>query len=575
MFFSSPVWASEYVELVGISKKSYKDFIYESLKPLEAKLKTYKKRIKILARPLSSINPNICNIATNEKQIYWGYAIPKKNTIVINNKLFPFIDKDREINCYHKSMQKQIKASIYHELSHILKTLDNRKGQNNLNTLGFFKKPNRKARQHKTSRRYPEIKRTLKNKNTGGLRSPDFYEYTNINEFYAVNFEYFMLDPEYKCRRPELYQLFEKDFGLSPTVDCETNKYIVLNDRKESKIKLDAANIKSIHYLLAGESESIASQFGHSMILFEYCKTPDCNKIEKFAMEFTGFTEGPGYSISKGLFGGYSLNLSFSSFDSVIMKYNYLEDRDFKTFALNLSPREKERFLNITLRYYWEFTGDYYFLSSNCATELLKIIQFTYDDKVFYKESIISPNGLRDLLLKHSYTSPQKIKFFPSLTERLRVCSRHFFSTDDYIRLPAQTRQTIIEKNFDEIGFNCFYALEQLAHVQENKKLNSLYNTKIVKSKNKELKQKLKMFYQLEKPILYGIKPIGSYGIPTHNDNSTEYQLAITKEKHKKLEESILELTGFANAWTDLENLYKSNLRSILNLYNKEKTEEP
>jgi hypothetical protein len=36
-------------------------------------------------------------------------------------------------------------------------------------------------------------------------RSPDRYELTSPVEFVAVNLEYFLLDPDYACRRPALY----------------------------------------------------------------------------------------------------------------------------------------------------------------------------------------------------------------------------------------------------------------------------------------------------------------------------------------------------------------------------------
>src|SRR5690606_26935052 len=54
-------------------------------------------------------------------------------------------------------------------------------------------------------------------------RSPDPYELVNPREFVAVNFEYFLLDPEYGCRRPALDRHFRQHFGWQPAgrADCE------------------------------------------------------------------------------------------------------------------------------------------------------------------------------------------------------------------------------------------------------------------------------------------------------------------------------------------------------------------
>ncbi|HWU44490.1 MAG TPA: hypothetical protein VN132_13660, partial [Bdellovibrio sp.] len=43
-------------------------------------------------------------------------------------------------------------------------------------------------------------------------RSPDPYEMRSPREMFAVNMEYFLTDPEYKCRRPSLYRVLSKHF---------------------------------------------------------------------------------------------------------------------------------------------------------------------------------------------------------------------------------------------------------------------------------------------------------------------------------------------------------------------------
>src|SRR5690606_5781586 len=47
-------------------------------------------------------------------------------------------------------------------------------------------------------------------------RSPDPYELSNPREFVAVNFEYFLLDPSYACRRPSLARYLREHFDWAP-----------------------------------------------------------------------------------------------------------------------------------------------------------------------------------------------------------------------------------------------------------------------------------------------------------------------------------------------------------------------
>jgi len=59
-------------------------------------------------------------------------------------------------------------------------------------------------------------------------RSPDRYELTSPVEFVAVNLEYFLLDPAYVCRRPDLHGYFAAHFGSVPPPDDCAPDYVVL-----------------------------------------------------------------------------------------------------------------------------------------------------------------------------------------------------------------------------------------------------------------------------------------------------------------------------------------------------------
>ncbi|MGE3757459.1 MAG: hypothetical protein AB7H97_06875, partial [Pseudobdellovibrionaceae bacterium] len=119
-------------------------------------------------------------------------------------------------------------------------------------------------------------------------RNPDPYELADPEEALAVNFEFFIMDPNYKCRRPVHYEYYKKQFAHEPfkNQSCEIYREVSL-DSESTKAqimglqKLTTENLYSIDYLYADSAKAIMSRWGHAMYRLVYCKPgrplgPDC-----------------------------------------------------------------------------------------------------------------------------------------------------------------------------------------------------------------------------------------------------------------------------------------------------------
>lgn len=110
---------------------------------------------------------------------------------------------DRELtDCPHSSVSTLLKATIINELAHMYDhKMKNSKDAEFLNIAGRYKNG--------------LIFKRRKNLNEDQGRSPDPYEFKSGAESFAVNMEHFLLDPNYKCRRPTFYEYYSKKLNFS------------------------------------------------------------------------------------------------------------------------------------------------------------------------------------------------------------------------------------------------------------------------------------------------------------------------------------------------------------------------
>jgi hypothetical protein len=373
--------------------------------------------IKIKTFANSEKMPDICesNNPADAKFVYGEYE-KLSNSLIISTGVLSEIEKgsknSKKISCQHKNLYEQAIATIIHELTHA------------------YDYQNKKPSQQAEFKDIAGFKRSLffdKNQNKTPLRSMDDYELKSPEEAFAVNMEYFSLDPEFACRRPVMFNYLKNLFGEDPHKNrsCEVN-YTVMVSSTVGLIPadLDPSRVYRIDYLLASKGDSLVSGFGHSMFRIIVCAPPyidsltgrsvpatpfgkECLKDEAFHIvpSFRANSEGAALDYVKGVFGGYPSMLFMLNIQDVIKEYNGDEMRDLISYPLKLSAKEKKDFISRLLQEHWDYRGSYKFITNNCAVESLKTLNSIIRNKPKIKpDSILptlTPNGMLDVLVQH------------------------------------------------------------------------------------------------------------------------------------------------------------------------------
>lgn len=255
-------------------------------------------------------------------------------------------------------------------------------------------------------------------------RSPDDYEKTDSQEFFAVNIEHFLLDPEYACRRPTMYRYLslELQHRPFPQVTCTSNLAYVIPSYVDGKPPLrtmDLRRLYQVHYLLAGAGEGPISAFGHSMYRLVFCAPhrtsvgPECLQDinDHIVISFAAFVNDFRISSFGGMIGAYPSRLFFVPMSNIITEYTKSELRSLKSLPLSFSPVEAANFVKSAVEMHWSFEGDYYFLFKNCATESFFLLQST-----LWKQNLVSlnppktPKGFEQWLYRKGLSTPEYMK---------------------------------------------------------------------------------------------------------------------------------------------------------------------
>lgn len=237
------------------------------------------------------------------------------------------------------------------------------------------------------------------------LRSPDRYELASPREFVAVNLEYFLLDPQYACRRPALHRYFREHFQWAPFNEACPSSYVYLNAGRDfvasPLAELDPARVYQIDYLLAEANDQIASQWGHSMLRLVVCAPgrPPSDQCRldldhHLVLSYRAFVEDVQLSSWDGLTGVYPSRLFVLPLAQIIEEYTKLELRALSSIPLTLSPEEIAQLIEQTAQSHWAYDGQYYFISNNCAVETLNLLRRALPSRRLDALSNITPTGL-------------------------------------------------------------------------------------------------------------------------------------------------------------------------------------
>lgn len=252
-------------------------------------------------------------------------------------------------------------------------------------------------------------------------RNPDAYELSNPREFVAVNMEYFLLDPDYACRRPSLYRYFSEHFAWQPYRKTCAADFPILNAGRDFAhtplLRLDPERILEVDYLFAEANQDWASRWGHSMLRLIICapgrpRGPDCrlDLNQHLVLSFRAFVDDVQLSSWRGLTGEYPSRLFVLPLDQVIDEYTKMELRGLTSVPLRLSRAEIRAFVERSAELHWSYDGNYYFLSNNCAVETLSLLRGGVDRQELSRLETIMPNGLLELLLAHGLADADKLK---------------------------------------------------------------------------------------------------------------------------------------------------------------------
>ncbi len=380
--------------------------------------------------------------------------------------------------------------------------------------------------------------RSLENKHSKVNHSPDIYEYQDIKENFAVNFQFFLLDPEYKCRRPVQYEFLSKELNHIPFAGVNCNDIVRVPILIDGKIKIQTINkahIRDVYYLFAGEAESMMSRWGHSMFRFTVCP-PDLSdmrcKIDKrynYVLNFTGFIPGLDIDMVDGLIGNYDSVVSISKLEDTIPQYTINEERNLYSFPMDLNSKEKERFINLAIQRVWNYIGTYKFISNNCATESLDFLKGIVWDNDFQNLKVSTPLGLKEVMdevgmirdFKEDEFKAQKRQhhFFPSNAQMVNFATNKI---EKYLN-GKKLESVQIEELLSSISHD--QRLAWNLTILEGQKAKTM-NEALLKKKINYLKKKAESDPALAKKVklLYAdhvktvVRNRTSYGIPLDTD---------------------------------------------------------
>jgi len=316
------------------------------------------------------------------------------------------------------------------------------------------------------------------------LRSVDPYEWKNPEENFAVNLEYFLLDPEYKCRKSVLYKIYSFLLNIEPFkyLVCQSSHLVfVAPDISTSKgyfYNIDFSRVYAIHYLFAGEGPELFSRFGHSMLRLVICSPQrkvidekclndiDQHLVVSFRASIMDFKT----EMLKGLNGSYPSVEYISSLSSIISEYTKGELRWLKSLPLILNKKEKASLLETIIETHWTYEGRYKFLTNNCADETLQLLKrgLPFNEKIqeltisrpdsLYKD--LKGSGIGDASFLENRTSAiQNGYFYPSMQshydESIKILVENNLLEKDknsnyYFSLSAADRNKLISKALED-----------------------------------------------------------------------------------------------------------------------------
>jgi hypothetical protein len=401
---------------------------------------------QLLDEAMAALPPRMVERLDRDVRVRWHdglvhdvYGSAGGNLVLLNRRLLPALTDGsaatQRTERPHGTVRQEMLATLIHEVTHLydrarLWNPDEHRQlafcSQRANSLGLVGLPD--SCRGQTERRFtlsddPRLldlagwpqrvgrRGERERENAQQARSPDSYELTNPLEFVAVNLEYFLLDPDYACRRPSLHRYFRDHFNWQPAHvgNCGSGLPVLNAGHDFARtplVELDPERVYSVDYLFAEANDAWVSRWGHSMLRLVVCapgrpRGPDCrlDLDHHLVLSFRAFVGDVQLSSWDGLTGVYPSRLFVLPLGQVIDEYTKIELRSLASIPLKLQRDEVKQLVARSAEMHWSYDGDYYFLSNNCAVETLKLLRSgTARPELTALDSIL-PSGLLEILI--------------------------------------------------------------------------------------------------------------------------------------------------------------------------------
>lgn len=425
------------------------------------------------------------------KRSIWG------GTIYIDNKILAYLmsgqDLKLKIPCSHDTIQRFITAVLIHETAHEydvkkqIKHDDKFMSPSSTSTFSrLISWSDKRQKVSIQSQRY----------------FPDNYAKVSNFEAFASLFEFYILDENFFCRRPDLAHYFDQLFNQTSSTQCKAIDFIYLEDTGK-KITLNGSTIRSVRIVYAQPGQELMSKWGHAQIELVVCENTQISNTECDQDLRNHLSIGYGPNISnlesnlfKFVFGGFGIRLYATTFFETLQNYRHNEIRDVWSYPLRISDSEKQTLAENLLVDYWSYEGDYFALSENCATNILLLLERSLNnaDDLNILLPIVPKTLIENLIVIGRVTfEKSQVRIYPSILYDLNksislLTSAHIINGVSLEQLLTQStaenraayayRIRLLPEKERKVLMAALYIIEnhiegQLAHKEYNRIYNS------------------------------------------------------------------------------------------------------
>lgn len=377
-------------------------------------------------------------------------------------------------------------------------------------------------------------------------RSLNPEEFQSPAAAFAINYEFFKKDPEYKCRRPSYYKYFSKLLKTSPhaEVACQMNQQVTLISESANGTSpmltrtIDPARIYQIHYLFAGKGKQMMSRWGHAMFRLVLCAPgrtlgPDC--LQDYAYHivasYRANVEDMNIDYAKGMKGAYASQLFLMNMSEVVAEYTKGEFRDVISLPMKMNQDEINHFTDKLLENYWGYKGQYFFITNNCATEAMNLLRTAYPtNSKIQTANIVTPLGLYDYLVKNKFTDPSV------LNDKKSALSKGYLFSGVSDKLNKSLTVFAEEKNisFEDFALKLSAAERKSLYLQKTKKMSENERVSVLANALR-LEEQILLSREQQFAKKIGNALFGKEPMPELKDTILDDKILAMKDLYKKL----------------------------------------